>query len=278
MTTWTINEPRRLPLDGAVSRLDVWLAMGRLNVVGTDGPPSVTVKAVGSKGLTVSLDDGELSVRHDIAPSKLRPIVGWWFFGGKRRYNAEVTIAVPTTAAASLTVISGSLTASGLRNGAKADVVSGSITLLGLDGQVHATAVSGSVEALGVGGDLIMETVSGEIVLGDSSAHRVKARTISGAVTCDLDNPKARDIRIDTTSGEILVRVPEDADLHVDLNATSGRVSSAFPQIAPMGMHGARYARGRLGAGTGQLSAYAISGNVSLLARPTEDFSEGDQA
>ncbi|MFC7481224.1 hypothetical protein ACFQX7_15905 [Luedemannella flava] len=68
MTTWTINEPRRLPLDGAVSRLDVWLAMGRLNVVGTDGPPSVTVKAVGSKGLTVSLDDGELSVRHDIAP------------------------------------------------------------------------------------------------------------------------------------------------------------------------------------------------------------------
>ncbi|GAA1734243.1 DUF4097 family beta strand repeat-containing protein [Luedemannella helvata] len=278
MTTRTIHEPQRLPLDGDVSRLDVWLAAGRLNVVGTDGPPSVTVKLVGRKGLTVSHENGELSVRHEIAPSRLRPIVGWWLFGGKRRYNADVTIAVPTTAAASLTLISGSLTASGLRDGVDADVISGSITLLGLGGRVRAKTVSGSVEALGVGGDLLMETVSGEIVLGDSSADRVKARTISGSVTCDLDNPKARDIRVDTTSGEIVVRVPENADLQVDLNATSGRVSSAFPQIASQGLPGARYARGRLGAGTGQLSAYAVSGNVSLLARPTEDFSEEDQA
>ncbi len=278
MTTWTITEPRRLPLDGTVSLLDVWLASGRLHVIGTDGPPSVTVKSVGRKGLTVSHDNGELSVRHEIPPSRLRPIVGWWLIGGKRRYHADVTIAVPIASAASLTLISGNLTASGLRNGVNAHVVSGSITLLGLDGRVRATTVSGSVEALGVGGELAMETVSGEIVLGDSSADQVKARTISGSVTCDLDNPKARDIRIDTTSGEIVVRVPENADLSVDLNATSGHVSSAFPQIASAGLPGARYARGRLGSGTGQLAAYAVSGNVSLLARPTEDFAAGDDA
>ena len=48
--------------------------------------------------------------------------------------------------------------------------------------------------------------------LKESSADRVHARTISGAVTCDLDNPFARDVHIDTVSGSITVRVPEDAD------------------------------------------------------------------
>lgn len=271
MSTWTIHEPQQLPLDGPVSRLDVWLASGRLNVVGTDGAPSITVKSVGSKEVTVSLADGLLSVQHDIRQkSKWFPSLHWWF-GGWHKYRVDITIAVPVAAAGSLTLVSGNLVASGLRNGANLDVTSGSITMLGLDGNVHAKTVSGSIEALGVGGQLVMETVSGEIVLGDSSAHEVKARTISGSITCDLDNPKARDIRVDTTSGEILVRVPENADLDVDLNATSGRVSSAFPQIVPGGFVGARYAKGRLGAGTGRLSAYAVSGHVSILARPSEE-------
>jgi hypothetical protein len=272
MTTWTINQPQRLALDGDVSSFDVWLARGRLNVVGTDGPPSVTFKAVGSKGVTVSLENGVLSLRHDFGQARR-----WYHLflgvGGWRRYNAEVTVAVPVTATGSLTIMSGSVVASGLHDGAVVDVTSGSITLLGLGGTVLAKTVSGSIEALGVGGDLAMETVSGEIALGDSSAHRVRARTISGSITCDLDNPKAHEVRLDTTSGEIVVRVPENADLDVDINATSGRVSSAFPQVGTGGFTGARYARGRLGAGNGRLTAYAVSGNVSLLSRPAEDAS-----
>jgi DUF4097 and DUF4098 domain-containing protein YvlB len=119
--------------------------------------------------------------------------------------------------------------------------------------------------------------VSGEISLADSSAERLTARTISGAVTCDLDNPYAHEVRLDTTSGAITVRVPEDADLDVYLSATSGRVTSAFPQVRSSGTPGIRSARGRIGTGSGTLNAYAISGSVSLLARPTEDVSaEGD--
>ena len=131
---------------------------------------------------------------------------------------------------------------------------------MGLGGTVRAKTVSGSIEALGVGGDLGLETVSGEISLADSSAERVAARTISGSITCDLDNPFARDIRLDTTSGEITVRVPEDADLTVDLNATSGRVTSAFPQVRVSGRPGLHTASGALGSGPRPLYAYAVSG------------------
>ena len=117
--------------------------------------------------------------------------------------------------------------------------------------------------------------MSGEITLAESSADRVSARTISGSVTCDLANPFARDVRLDTTSGSITVRVPEDADLQVNLSATSGRVISAFPQVvsAPA-RRGARAANGRLGSGSGTLNAYAVSGSVSLLARPAAEADE----
>jgi len=143
---------------------------------------------------------------------------------------------------------------------------------MGLGGAVRAKTISGSIEAMGVEGDLGMETVSGEISLAESSAERVQARTISGSVTCDLDNPFTREVRLDTTSGEITVRVPEDADLEVSLNATSGRVTSAFPQVRAVGLPGIHSASGRIGSGSGTLKAYAVSGAVSLLARPATDF------
>jgi hypothetical protein len=273
MGTWLIDSPQRLTLDGEVTQLDVWFAQGKLRVVGTDGPARIEVKKVGKKGITVTQENGALSVRHSIKPGWWRgsgPF--WWFLGGRRNFTADAIIAVPPTVAASLTVVAGSVVASGLRQGVTVDVTSGSITVMGLGGAVRTKTVSGSIEAMGVSGDLIMETVSGEISLAESSAERVHARTISGSVTCDLDNPFARDVHIDTTSGSITVRVPEDADLEVSLGATSGRVVSAFPQIRVSGLPGTHSAAGRIGTGSGTLRAFAVSGSVSLLARPSEDF------
>src|SRR5262249_56894024 len=129
---------------------------------------------------------------------------------------------------------------------------------------------------MGGAGDLGMETVSGEISLAESSAQRVYARTISGSVTCDLDNPYARDVKLNTTSGEITVRVPSDADLEVSLNAVSGRVTSAFPDVRNSGSPGTHHARGRIGSGAGTLHAYAVSGSVSLLASPAGPSNEDE--
>jgi Putative adhesin len=272
VSTRMIESPQRLTLEGDVSQLDVWLAHGKLRVVGTDGPPRIEVTKIGTKGLAVTHADGVLTIRHEMARGWLQwtgPL--WWFIGGRRRYHAEITIAVPPTATGSLTVVSGSTVVSGLRNGASVDVTSGSITLMGLDGTIKAKTVSGSIEALGVGGDLSMQTVSGEISLADSPADRVYARTISGAVTCDLDNPHAREVRLDTISGAITIRVPADADLDVSLSATSGRVTSGFSQVRASGVPGLRSADGVIGVGSGTLSAHAVSGSVSLLARAIGD-------
>jgi hypothetical protein len=276
MSTWLIDSPRQLTLDDAVAQLDVWLARGKLRVVATEGPARIDIRRVARKGVTVTLEDGVLSIRHVLKQQGWRRWIGpfWWFTAGWNNYNAHVTVAVPSATVAGITVISGDVVASGLHRGASVDVTSGSIILMGLGGTVRAKTVSGSIEAMGVAGDLGMETVSGEISLAESSAQRVYARTISGAVTCDLDNPYARDVKLNTTSGEITVRVPADADLDVSLNATSGHVASAFPEVRNSGGPGSRHAHGRIGSGAGTLHAYAVSGSVSLLARPAAPADE----
>jgi hypothetical protein len=270
MAVWTVERPERLAIDEPVTRLDVYLVSGRLNVVGTDGPPRVEVTEAGRKPITIRMDNGGLSIRHENV--RKWPGLFWWLGRLGRRFRVDISVAVPPETVADLRLVEGSVVASGLLAGAEVSVTSGRITLLGLAGRVAAKLVSGPVEALGVGGDLTMETISGELTLADSTASRVHATTISGAITCDLDNPADSEIRLNTTSGPITVRVRADSDLAVHLHTTSGRITSGFPELAaeidqPWGV---KDVRGVLGAGAGKLWASSTSGSVALLARPVE--------
>ncbi|HEX6497399.1 MAG TPA: DUF4097 family beta strand repeat-containing protein [Micromonosporaceae bacterium] len=278
MGSWTVSKPDRLRFDEPVTALDVRLMAGRLNVVGTDGPPRVEVTRIGTRPVHVTLTDGLLRVEHDAVREPWQRFGPFgWFLGGHRRYTADVSIAVPPRTVAALSLVSGALVASTLSGGARVDCTSGRVTLLGLGGESYAKVVSGPIEALGCGGDLSVETVSGEITIADSNADRVSARTISGALTCDLDNPSGSDIRLQTVSGQITVRVREDSDLQVHLHATSGRVTSAFEGLNASWPPGVKDVRGTLGAGTGRLWANATSGRIALLRRPVDDEFDRDR-
>lgn len=275
MPTWTVESPQRLTLDEPVERLDVYLIAGRLNVVGTDGPARIEITTVGRKPITVEHHDGRLSVRHDRVPKW--PSVLWWFLQLGRRFRVDISIAVPARAEADLRLVDGSVIASGLRESTHVDVTSGRVTLMGLGGRTMAKLVSGPVEALGVAGDLTMETISGELILADGAAERVYANTVSGAITCDLDNPRHSEIRLGTTSGSVTVRVREDSDLSVHLHTTSGRITSAFPQLGSGdGRSWSKDAQGVLGDGTcaGKLWASTTSGSIALLSRPAPDVED----
>lgn len=272
MDDQTISEPRRLDLDEDVHRLDVSLISGRLNVVGADGPPRVEITAVGTAGLNVAVTDGLLRVWHEIPRSWWNLIPPfWWWMRGRRRYTADVSIAVPYRTRCSLHTVSGPVVVSGIHDDLDVICVSGRATLLGIDGRLSAKVTSGTIEALGCAGDVHLETISGEITLADSAAERVAAKTISGSLTADLDNPPYDShISLDTVSGSITIRVREDSDLTVNLSTTSGRVTSAFPELVGRGKRN-NSAYGMLGGGTGKLFANAISGSVSLLRRPVAD-------
>ena len=69
MASWEITAPRRLDLDEDVTQLDVFLYGGRLNVVGTDGPPRVEVTRTSEVRLTVSWQDGKQ--KKDVTASQI---------------------------------------------------------------------------------------------------------------------------------------------------------------------------------------------------------------
>ena len=136
--------------------------------------------------------------------------------------------------------------------------------------------VSGPIEVLGCAGSVELDTVSGEIVLADTTSGDVHAKTVSGSVTADLDNPPDRcDIKLETISGEITIRVREDSDLSVMLSAAHGRTTSEFPGLTGKGTWGSSSSAviGTSAAGTGRLVATAVGGNIALLRRPIDaDF------
>ncbi|MCM0678268.1 DUF4097 domain-containing protein [Micromonospora phytophila] len=270
MATWTVDSPQRLTLDGPVTRLDVHLLSGRLTVVATDGPARVDITRVGRRPVLVEQRDGRLSVRQERGRRWWEAL--WWVGPLARWPRVDVSLAVPADVLADLHLVDGALVASGLRGQTRAEVTAGQITLRGLRGRTAAKITSGPVEALGVAGDLDLETVSGEVILADSAAGQVRAQTVSGAITCDLDNPRGSDIRLSTISGSITVRVRRDSDLDVRLHTTSGRITSGFPQVRGSAAPGAVvHSEGVLGAGEGRLSASATSGSIALLARPADD-------
>ncbi|WFE94568.1 DUF4097 family beta strand repeat-containing protein [Micromonospora sp. WMMD987] len=273
MTNWTVDRPQQLTIEEPVTRLDVRMVTGRLNVVGTDGPVRVDVTRVSSRPVIVEHRDGVLRVGHERHPRW--PGFLWWLGQFGRRFRAEVSIAVPAGTLADLHLVDGALVASGLVNETNVNVTSGRIALMGLAGRTNARIVSGPVEALGVTGDLTLDTVSGEVTLAESAAGRVYANTISGAITCDLDNPRRSEIRLTTISGPITVRVREDSDLAVHLHTASGRITSGFPQVGgSVGVGPVKDSHGVLGAGAGKLWASATSGSIALLARPVDDDPE----
>ena len=275
MATWTMDGPQRLSFTEPVDQLDVDLILGRGNVVATDGPARIEVTRISRVPLTVEHRDGRLTLRHQRMARW--PGLLWWLGQLGRRYRVEVSVAVPAAARADIRLVQGTALVSGLREQTSVNVTSGQITLMGLAGQTRARVVSGPVEALGVAGDLSLETVSGELVLADSSAGRVHARTVSGGIICDLDNPRQSEIRLGTVSGGVSVRVREDSDLTVHLRTTAGRITSGFAQLAAVeDLAGGKHGDGVLGTGEGQLWASSTSGSIALLARRVDEDEDGE--
>ncbi|GAA3753237.1 DUF4097 family beta strand repeat-containing protein [Plantactinospora mayteni] len=268
MPSWTVDRPRRLTLTEPVVRLVVRLNSGRVNVVGTDGPARIEITRTDRQRLVVEHRDGTLSVRH-------RTFRNWTFRNWTfllRRFGLaagpEISIGVPARVRVDLRLHEGAVVASGLAETTEVDVTAGQVTLMGLAGQTSARLVSGPVEALGVSGDLTMETVSGELILAGGTAERVRASTVSGAITCDLGNPGRSEIQLGATTGSVTVRVPEESDLDVHLHTTSGQITTDFPQLEPGAVPSwASDRRGTLGAGGGSLRATTMSGSIVLLAR-----------
>jgi Putative adhesin len=261
MTQWTIEAPTSLDFDD-VTGLRVRLIAGSVAVLATDGRPGLSVADITGDPLSVTYEDGLLTISHENLTWEgllkwLRP----------QRHSATVTVTVPRKCQTQVGVVSASAVMSGISAKASVKSVSGGITLDAVTGDVDANTVSGALEAQGINGKLNFNTVSGDLTLADGWLERLDANGVSGDVTADVDLDPLGGMQVTTVSGEVTLRLPAEADAKVNLHSLSGDVRSEFAELRRSSAPASRSVSGSLGAGSGHVSVTTMSGRVILLRR-----------
>ncbi|MFD9942282.1 DUF4097 domain-containing protein [Nonomuraea sp. NPDC059023] len=262
MAQWTIDGPEQLTF-GPVTALDVRIVAGKLNVLASDGPPGLEVSEVESASpLIVTYDEeaGELSVTYkDLTWDGL---LGW-LRRDKRR--SVLTLTVPKTCRVNAGVVSAPAVVAGFERQTQVRSVSGEIVLDGVSGDVSATTVSGDVESRAMAGDLAFKSISGDLTVANGIPRRLKANTVSGRITADLALRPTGHVTLNSVSGGVMVRLPENVEADVAVRSTSGRVVSTFDRLVNQSKPGSQSMSGRLGGGMASLTVTTVSGEVALL-------------
>jgi hypothetical protein len=269
MPQWRIEKPQSLDLEG-VRRLEVRMVAGSIDVVGRTedadtGAAQVEVSDLEGP-LTVSLEDGTLTIVHE------RLTWGGLFdWVGNRKAEATVSVSVPASCPIELGVVSADAVVSGIdaaRTAVKS--VSGDVTLDGVTSDITAQTVSGDLETRQLAGALKFTTVSGELTVVNGRSDKVKAETVSGDLTLDLDLLSGGRIDVSSVSGDLTLRMPEHVGMDVEVKTMSGALQSAFDGVSHERKPGKHSMHGTVGNGDGRLSAKTVSGDVTLLRRPSQ--------
>ncbi|MCK2212912.1 DUF4097 domain-containing protein [Actinomadura sp. ATCC 31491] len=262
MQQWTIEAPEQLTF-GLVESLDVRIVAGRLAVLASEGPPTLEVSEIESASpLVVVYDEDARSLTIAYKDLTWDGLLGWL---RRDRRRTVLSITVPKTCRVSAGVVSAPTVVAGFERFTRVKSVSAEIVLDGVSGEVTADTVSGAVESRAMEGDLSFKSVSGDLTVADGTPRRLKANTVSGRVTADLALRPTGYVTLASVSGDMLVRLPENADADVTVRSTSGRLISTFDELSATNSPGMKTMSGRLGGGMASLSATTVSGEVALL-------------
>jgi hypothetical protein len=271
MSQWKIDTPTTMEFDD-VTALRVRLVGGSVAVLAAEGTSSLEVSSLEGDPLQVTYDNGLLTIAHENLSWEgllkwLRP----------QRHAATVTVSVPRKTPAQVGVVNAAAVVSGIGARTSVKSVSGGITLDGVAGEVDANTVSGPLEAQGINGRLNFTTVSGDLTLADGWLERLDTNGVSGDVTADVDLDPLGGVNVTTVSGEVVLRLPAQADAQVNLHSVSGDVRSEFTELRRSSAPASRSVSGSLGAGSGHVSVTTMSGRVMLLRRAGSDDTRADQ-
>jgi hypothetical protein len=266
MQQWRIENPQSIDLEG-VRRLHVRMVAGSIDVVGRtedaqSGAAQVEVTQLEGP-LIVSLENGTLTISHE----KLTwgGLLEWV---SNRRASAVVSVSVPADCPVELGVVSADAVVSGIeadRTAVKS--VSGDVTLDGVRSDITAQTVSGDLETRQLAGRLSFTTVSGDLTVVEGASESVKAETVSGDLTLDVDLQPGGSIDCSSVSGDVTVRMPESAGVRVEVKSMSGSLDSAFDGVTSERKPGSSKMQGLVGSGDGRLTAKTVSGDVTLLRK-----------
>ena len=179
-----------------------------------------------------------------------------------RNSNLKFEVTVPRQTSVELRTGGGDVRVSNLE---------GQLRIKTSGGDVNVTDAKGDLDGLTSGGDMRVERLTGNLVLhtsgGDINAEdisgRVDVHTGGGDVEVSLKLGNAQGGDVETSGGEVRVRVDPVVNLNVEASAGSGDVNSDLP-LTITGSVSSSSIRGTLGKGGALLRVHSSSGDIHL--------------
>jgi lia operon protein LiaG len=164
----------------------------------------------------------------------------------------------------SVDVGSGSVGITDAQGDVSIDTGSGDVTLTGIRGDnVNVDTGSGNVTGTRLGGTgLKIETGSGDVHLSAVSTPDARIETGSGTIELQVD-ATLRTFHGETGSGDVTIRAPGSLSAIVDLETSSGDISTDFDVAVTRREED--HIIGRIGDGRGKISIDTGSGDVRLV-------------
>ncbi len=251
---------------------------GSVNIVTWD-KSEVYVKILGNDKakdkMTFDFDNNDNEVKI-IGKKKHSGFFGLFSFSG---VNIRYEISVPKSFNLDLNTAGGNISVSDLQGENKLNTSGGNIRLSDIKGNIHAstsggniglnnttgvTDVStsgGNIDAQSFNGDFKGITSGGSINLKGSNS-RIIAETSGGSVYAEYTGEN-KGIKLETSGGEVTLKVPKDISADVNLSTSGGSVSC---DLTMSDIHKSSHSslRGKVNGGGNEIRLESSGGDVSL--------------
>lgn len=180
--------------------------------------------------------------------------------------SADIDVADVDLRRLAANAVSGDITAAGRSGEAALATVSGNVRAQVQTQRLALRAVSGDIQAGGgIAGEVAAETVSGDIRLDTAQVQRLAAEAVSGSLSVGTAGlaPGGK-VTLETVSGSIALALPAKVSARLAVKTFSGDIQSDAGEVERPRYGPGRSLDTRLGAGDGDISINAHSGNVRV--------------
>jgi hypothetical protein len=184
---------------------------------------------------------------------------------GKKPCAVDYTVHVPTHCDMDVNQITGTVQVSGVSGQVAVNVVEGAVDLREIVGRTRVKAVSAAVDGSHWSGRATVNTVSGPIDIADANLSRVKANTVSGAVSIDTSIDKIGQYIFHSVSGDVSFVLPSEQGVESHGSTISGHLLCDLPhEFTRRGRGGWR---ATINGGGPPVRFQSVSGDLVLAAK-----------
>lgn len=198
----------------------------------------------------------------------------------------KLELRVPRRARVWIKTGSADIDCESVSGGLDLNIVGGSVTVSGkprelivesMDGSIHVSGdveygrlktATGDITMNGYGADLSVSTVSGTITMINrvTALERARFESVTGPITFSGEVAAGGDLRFDTHSGSIDLRLPSKALLEIDAQTMTGSIENTWNRGRPIAGREGRGMELGTGSGGGRLQVRSFKGNVRVTA------------